>query len=464
MNNLLKNSFRKLVPCIGFVALIASSTFAQLAKSKPAPRTDSVTPRADIVAPTVEGQLKPSQIVVNRRPEIPFRPFPVVDTKTGKPVSRDTMMPRLLNGRRFTFGQYWDGINNLEEQLNALGWTLRPAPGDKPGTPKKMALQQIPTPVAKLQQQGRIAYVPNLQFQPLDVTQAVQKQQALRVIDPGLLKAVGARQPNTLKEVKNWNLSFGDPGVISVFLNGKVELDGTSTSTSLDAEANAGGSLFSHRFDILQLSGKLSSPQAGPLNINLSASVLGKTVYNVNQNATSTFSKSDSISKTLDESATVQFVLLGIPMSAKVGVQGKAGLTYAVTVAPVKATGSVAPSISSNAYAQVGIDVGVASAGAGGRLTILNLNGNLNGDVAIVADAKNNLTYSYDAQYCQNFDTLDGTLFAFARIGDCDFFGLCAEADNTFFSFTGIKSSGCLFSESRTAPVFAQSQTLPAKR
>src|SRR5262249_48352030 len=161
------------------------------------------------------------------------------------------------------------------------------------------------------------------------------------------------------------------------------------------------------------------------------------------------FSKSDNVVKTLDASTTVQFSILFIPMSAKVGVHGSAGLNYGITVSPVKAAGTIAPAINTSAYGQVGGDVGVGSAGVGGKLTVLNLNGTLTGDVAIVPGADNKPTFSYDAQYCQSIDALDGSLFAFVNVGICPF---CGEVDSSFFAFTGIKSSGCLFKESRKVP------------
>src|SRR6266853_502207 len=351
MNNSLKNLLWKLAPCIGFVALVACPTLAQ-------------NPQAEIKAPPVEGQLKQDQIVVNRRPAIPFKPFDVIDPKTGKPTSRDTMLS-LPNGKKLTAGQYWDEINKLERQLNAEGHTLRSSTRGRQGTPEKVELQRTPTPVSLLQRQAQTLSSENirtLRYQPLNITQAEQTQKSMLVISPTLLDSIRFRgTPNTLHWEKKWNRSFGDPSTFSASLNAQVDLDGTSSSTSLDAEADAGGSLFSNSFDLLRLSGKLSAPQKGPLNINLTASVLGQSVYNVNENEPSTFTKSDTVSKTLDKNVTLHFSIACIPVSVKLGVQGTAGLSYAVTVAPVKATGSVAPSIKTNAYAQAGVDLGVAS-------------------------------------------------------------------------------------------------------
>ncbi len=467
MNQSLRNLLLKFAACVGLVVLVGTPAFAQLMKpgGSVSPRSVIPTPPANIVAPPVPGQLKQSQILVNRRtPSIKFVPFAVVDPVTGKPVSCDTILSPLPNGKSMLACPYWKEMDRWEEQLNGLGYTLRPVPGLPPQTRKKIPLQQIPTNASMLDAQNRTfaaALMPNV-FPHPNVAQALQQQKALIVIDPGILNTVGGiLRPLTLKEVKNYNFNFGDPSVLSVFLNGNLELDGTTTSTALDAEAVAGGSLFSHNFNVLQLSGKLKAPQKGQMNIDVTASVLGQSVYNFNQNGASSFSKSDLISKTLDESTTVGFSILFVPMTAKIGVQGTAGFSYALTVAPVKAAGNVVPAVNTNAYAQVSADVGVASAGVGGKLTVLNLNGTLVGDVAIVPDAKSKASYSYDAQYCQTLDALDGSLFAFLNVGICPF---CSEVDNTFFSYTGIKSNGCLFNESKKVPAFEQPVATSAAR
>ena len=460
MNILLKTLFRKLMLCIGLVALVASSAFAQHAPPKLSgpirvnpggpPSAGAPVPRADVVAPTVPGRLSPNQIAVNRGPNnTPCRPFDIVDPKTGKPIPPDTVLPGGSTAR-----QYWALRSKFEMQLCAQGWSLRRGPGM--GASQKIPFQYVRVNYTKLQQQGQALA---LKLTPPPPT--VQTFRPLVPIDPGLLKTVGIGQATNLHTVKSWDVPLGDPSIIAVSSNGKLEVDGTTTSTSLDVEANAGGSLFGQSFNILQVSGKVNAPKAGPLNINVNASVLGFSIYSKSLNQTATISQTDSIDKSFDESTSTQFSLLGIPLTAKVGIHGEIKVPYNVTVVPLKATGTFPTTVNSFGYAHVDVDLGGVQVGIGGKLTIMNLNGDLNGDIAIVADAKNKPTYSYDAKYCPTLDALDGSLFAFVNIGIGDF---STEIDHTFFSFPGIKKSGCLFNESRAVPVFAQPQTLPGKK
>jgi hypothetical protein len=384
-----------------------------------------------------------------------------MDPTNRKPVPLSWKL-RLPNGKTMTAGEYWSKLQGLEDQLNKQGYSFWPGIG-----PKEI-VQGTPTPTALLHLQARtlsLAYVPGARFQPLPPAQAEQSQKNVIVIPPeqlANLSAVrGAALPLQVK--KSFNHAFGDPNDLSVFLNGQMELDGTTSSTSLDAEADAGGSIFGHSFDLMKISGKLNSPRNGPLNVNVNASMLGFNVYDQNQNVNSSFTKSDSVSKTLDVTVVkIHFTLLLIPMSVKLGVQGAAGFSYTVTVKPVQASGEVKPFIRTSAYGEVGVDVDVAAAGVRGSLTILNVDGDLQGNLAVVPDTKNGANYSYNAEYCQNIDTLGGSLEAFVTVGICPF---CLEDTHNIHTFPGIKSSGCLFQESKTLPVFQpMSRTGVSKR
>jgi len=449
MKHLAKTLITILPPVLVLAAVVAAPTFAQ-------------NPQAQIIAPPVEAHVRPDRIKVNRRPAIPFKPFEVADPSTGKPISRDAMLPALPNGKRLTAGQYYDELNNLERQFNALGYTLKPPKEVKPPPTEKFELQTTPVPLTTLQKQSqtlRSAYLPNMQFRPLNVAQVQQTQKQLLVVNSALLGAIVVRPTQTVHWVKNWNYSFGDPSVISGYFNGKIQLDGTNNATSVDGEADAGGSLFSQSFDLLRVTGNLNAPKTGTMNVTVAASVLGNSVYNFDQNVTTSWSKSDSVSKTLDKSVTINFSLGPIPMSAKIGAQGTAGISYSVAVAPVKASAYVGPSVHTKAYAQVGVVIGVAGAGAGANLTILNTDGNLNGAISIEVDTASNPYFKYTDSYSQNLDMLDGSLYVYAYV-----YVPCwsvppwckKEYDWNIFSWTGVKASGYLFNDSKTLYLYTR--------
>jgi hypothetical protein len=449
MNHLSKRLGSILAPCLGLVALIASPTFAQ-------------NRQAQVMAPPVEAQIRPELVNVKKAAPIQFKAFEILDPTNRKPISRDTMLPELPNGKRLTAGQYYDELNKLERQFNGLGQTLKPANEVKPAPLSKFELQTTPVPLPTLQRQAqalRAAHLPNTQFRALDLTQVEQTHKQFMMINPALLNVIATPTSQTVHWVKNWNYSLGDPSVISGYINGKIALDGTNNATSVNAEVDAGGSLFSQSFDLLRVTGNLNAPKTGTMNVTLGASVLGNSVYNVNQNVTTSWSKSDSISKTLDKSVTINFSLGPIPMSAKIGAQGTAGISYGVAVASVKASVYVGPFVHTKAYAQVGVDIVVAGAGAGANLTLLNTDGNLNGAISIEADTLSRPYFKYTDSYSQNLNMLDGNLYVYAYVYvPCwDIPPWCKkEYDWNIFSWTGFKASGVLFNDSKTLSLYAQ--------
>lgn len=456
MKHLAKKLSTILPPVLVLVAVVATPTFAQ-------------NPQAQVVSAPVEAQVRPDQIRVNRRPAIPFKPFEVLDPSTGKPISRDTMLPELPNGKKLTAGQYYDEVNNLERQFNALGHTLKSANGVKPALITKFELQTTPVPLSTLQRQAqtlRAAHLPNTQFRALNLAQVEQTHKQFLMINPSLLNAIAAPTSQTVHWVKNWNYNLGNPSVISGYINGKIELDGTNNATSVNGEVDAGGSIFSQSFDLLRVTGNLNAPKTGTMNVTIGASVLGNSVYNVNQNVTTSWSKSDSISKTLDKSVTINFSLGPIPMSAKIGTQGTAGISYGVAVAPVKASAYIGPSVRTKVYAQVGVDIGVAGAGAGANLTLLNTDGNLNGAISIESSRLTALSpyFKYTDSYSQNLDMLDGNLYVYAYVTvPCWHYPpWCKnEWDWNIFSWTGFKTSGVLFNDSKTLDLYPQNVLKP---
>src|SRR5438132_1677892 len=91
-----------------------------------------IPPVARAATVTLPNRPNPLPERINRRPAIPFKPFelsdaqgkPIIDPRTGKAITRDTIV-RLPNGKSITYGKWFDTLNALEQQNNALGYSLR---------------------------------------------------------------------------------------------------------------------------------------------------------------------------------------------------------------------------------------------------------------------------------------------------------------------------------------------------
>jgi len=169
-------------------------------------------PRPVIKRPTVKGKLSPNQIRENRRPAIPFKPFDMVDPKTGKPVAGNTVITLPNNGKKVTAQQYYAQLNQVEQWLTQRGYSLRqrtPANNRMIGAPitnripgaRGTAVVELVSNERLMQQQlqrrptGR---TPNpARFQSF-LPQAMRKNQALQ-IDAARLQA---RRPQLRLDAK----------------------------------------------------------------------------------------------------------------------------------------------------------------------------------------------------------------------------------------------------------------------
>ena len=108
-----------------------------------------------------------------------------------------------------------------------------------------------------------------------------------------------------------------------------------------------------------------STPKEGLLKGDTSFYFLGVKLFNKSYHAANPLFYADNWSHGLDESTTLHFFLGPIPMSAKLGDQGAAGLDFRMDLLPLKANSDIKPRVNSKVYIQVGADIVVGGAGGG---------------------------------------------------------------------------------------------------
>jgi hypothetical protein len=97
-------------------------------------------------------QYDESQVVVKKRPAIPFKPRALKDPGTRKQVTPGAMIT-LPNGKRVQAGSYYEALNRLERNMNKLGYSTRdPRPAGQ--KIRKIAIQEIPSNKALFDNQG----------------------------------------------------------------------------------------------------------------------------------------------------------------------------------------------------------------------------------------------------------------------------------------------------------------------
>jgi hypothetical protein len=439
MNTPIKKLISSFATGLLLLAMIPTPAFTQSAPIQQ--QIPAVTPPVDLVK-TI------------KRPARPFKPFEMREPKTGKPIPPNSEVT-LPNGKKMTAQQYFEQLNQYEKKLNEMGYSLR-------DPQEKTLIQESNISKTVLQQQaGRILSRQKSnsgQPAPAGIQDAQKEVVAQLKTDAIRLAALRATLTNVTKvptkvhTEKAWNYSLGNPSRLSAYFKAKLILDGTKDVTNVSTEADAGGSVFNHTKSLLRITANINAPKTGTMNAKLAAYVLGSSVYNLNQNVNAYWSKSDSIYKTLDlHTPTLRFPIGPISISAKVGVQGTGGVAYFVGVNALSATGWLLPKVNSKAYAQVGIDIGIAGAGVRGNLTFLNYQLFLTGQVSVIVESGK--LYFFQKYFAsEQIEALKGNLelYAFFYYPCFDWPPVCKkEYSWDLWSWSGFTRYDTLFNETK---------------
>jgi len=413
-----------------------------------------------IQAPTVDVQINPNLVKVNRRQAIAFKPFEARDPRTGAPISPAASIT-LANGKQMTVQQYYAELNRLEQQFNAIGYSLR-------DQQQKIELQQLLIDQPALQRQIQNLRVANPQtatvgapgavkltpqaLQTLSKEHAIEAQKdAQRAQLLGGIKVLG--NPNTVHTVKSFNYTLGNNSTFAAFANGKLDLTGKSDLTTVYGEANAGGSVLGASKNILRVTGQATAPKTGVMNGKLTFAVLGINVYNLNQNTNASWSKSDTLTRSFDWNTSATFTIGPIPVKVKVGAKGSAGVSYFVSLRPVAAKAQLSPTANATVYAQAGVDILIASAGVGASMTLIDSDLNLGGEVAILFEGGG--AFFFERFYgCVDLNMLKGKVYVYAEI-DLPWPLPDKEWQWTLWNWDGFHTSACLFNTTKKTPLYS---------
>src|SRR5215216_740033 len=243
-NNMLHRlgRFHRLMSGLVLASIIATPVFPQSSNHSSAP---------GIKPAPAQAQVKPTAFKVNRRPAIPFKKFEMLDPHTGKPVSRDTVLPKLPNGKTMTAGDYYDKLNRLEAEFNKLGYTLRKDDG------REAKIQEPSITKEALEAQAekiKAAHMPGTKFQRTALESVPAEADTLPTLKA--MDLMTFKLPT--KSVKNgwgWSHTVGDPDIFAAYISGKLDLSGATnaftTNVSVSAEGKAGGTIINHSFELV---------------------------------------------------------------------------------------------------------------------------------------------------------------------------------------------------------------------
>jgi hypothetical protein len=439
------------------------------------------------------GSISQQEVRILRRNARQFEQFQIRNPENGQNIDPNTTL-ELPNGKKVSAREYYAQLNQYEQEFNKLGYSLRedrdrtviqesirndPAQFRRQATQLEQDHRQIENPAVNralspdvVRQEVEVQ--PQINQQILQLRPNVEPPQLRgleklnRPVEPIEPRPIPTRRPlppirprptppatpatGSQKIVKNWNYEVGNRSRFAAFINGKLELNGSANVATAEAEANAGGYAFDKQANILRATAKVVAPDNGQLSANLNLAAFGANVYNFNRTVNASIQKTDTFQYAVDkEIVNFRFTIGPIPMSAKFGVRGSAGLRYDIFASPRYAYAKAVPFLDTRAYGQGGADIVVGGAGVGVNLVLLKDELEIAGKARLnIVNAKLVLDTQFSA--LNKFSALNGNVYAYAFVY-VPRFGVPPwkkkQWDWTIVSWNGFNHTGYFFNESK---------------
>ncbi|MFO0968598.1 MAG: hypothetical protein U0793_23830 [Gemmataceae bacterium] len=393
-----------------------------------------------------------ADIKVHTKPALSHKPFDMLD-KSGKKVSADTMID-LPGGKKIKAGEYYAKLNDFEAKFNKLGYSLR---DKKDG---KTLLQEHKVDEKEMDAHSTKLHSFHRKFDPKTM-KTVRKREELEKAHHAVVKAlaatpksnvadptpVGPSPTKTTSWKRNWNYVLGNKKIMAAYLSGNLDIRGSKDDVALGASARAGGYLMGREINVIRASGTVVSPVKGNSRSSLHVYLLGQHVINLDKSASASFSLSDSKSHGIDVHAEYHFSIGPVPMVARLGARGKAGVRYLFAIRPGHATFQVIPFVEAKVYAECGVDAFLVSAGGGGEVTLLNNELRLGAELDLRMDPSKGPMLTEHIYAMNHMDMLSGRVYAWARVNYL--FG-SHTWEHTLWRWKGIQVNGYLFNDHHT--------------
>jgi hypothetical protein len=454
---------------------------------------------------------------------IPHQPYQLIDPKTRKVVGPNDMIT-LPDGRVVPAGAYYSQLNALESWLNGIGHSLKnkqPLPVVRRTRVNaelfnaqtksvsafhkalpKVDLQRFKLTAASTPMSSQIQHMVSAgEAQRLGVS-AVEYEKGLKSLSVANLasaapnhmvqaalhpafkhnvqltyKAKKIPKPSQqIHQAYPFNFEVGNAGTFQAYLRGKGTVDGVAyaiasppTNDDLNnsqshfafhGDATAGGAVFNQGFTLATANADFTS-SAKLLTAKMDVSVLGQSIFHLNESAPGKFEREQKFSKGCDVNTSIPVPIGPLTLTVKLGVQGEAGIQYGVGIyggLPM-VRGWVDPYVHSSVYAQAGIGIGGdwlgISAGVGANMTLLN------NDMEISAEAGIYWFFAFGLKeklvVHNKLEMLSGRVYAFATFGHpCfpDVWNACPSTITVdLFNWPGLKLEGDLLAVDLSRPL-----------
>jgi hypothetical protein len=389
-------------------------------------------------------QVDAQQIELAPRAPIRFMAFPMIDPHTGQKLSPNAIIT-LKDGTQVTVAELFKRINQYEEQINAMGYTLR-----QPVLPKLAKLK-----VDQEELQAQMAMLPAARAS-IALARRGTDGEPVVVVKPvgggGGTPPPPPPPPTTPPATpgginKAWSYVFGNRDTVGAEISGDLNLNGNAQGVNANGVARASGAVLGNEWDLARVTGSLNAPKSGTGAAKLNLYVVGLgDIPLVNQSFTASYSASDSVSRSLDVSAPFSIPVGPFAVSGTLGARGSAGVQYGLNASATGIGVSLNPQVRVDAYAEGGISVGVASGGIGCELTLVNNTLQLGAEGQFITNTLGPALKAH-VYATDSLQALSGRIYAYAKV---DLWFWDDEWDVDIWNFSGINRNFTLFDESKT--------------
>ncbi|GEM_PF-1936106 len=420
----------------------------------------------DSLLPVRNAQFKTARILVNRRQPLAYQPFAVVDPRNGNAIAPDAVLPPFPNGKTMRAADYYNDLNILESQFNALGYTLDvrrdPSPGAKLQETRFSAAQAAQVRKAGqdfIGRHRRLSIAKPLgaaEFQQQYLKQqSADRARLQRLIkdrseEPPPLSPSGYVPPppapdqtgNDFKYEYSTDLpTLGDRDLFAIYLEGSAELSGKKPGVyaipgtnavqaggniQLKAHAEAGGYVFDNKFALIRVDGNATAPSpGGEMGAKVTLYIAGMATRDLINCPTKTYSSTTKLvdlphweaterwEKSLDLSYTTPIPIGPFVITLRAGVRAAAGIEGGIYLSPLGASARFGPYVRADVYASAGISLLIVEAGVKVTLTLINNSLVLEGSVGLIGEleaGESSLKIAYSLRLYDEFQALSGSL------------------------------------------------------
>jgi hypothetical protein len=325
------------------------------------------------------------KIITIKKTPIAFKPFNYSFFK----ITKDQIIT-LENGNKITGEEFLKEINDIEKKLNDYGYSLR----DKE---EEIVIQRILIKREDLEMQRKLMH----SITPFATFEPVQKEEPLKEF-------------KDYNFSRKWELPLGDDNFnINIFAN--LEMKGREDQVLTNAYALAEARVLGRKAELIKIEADLNSARNSNNDAKLNVYILGNKEYSKNFNVS--YSLKENLKYDVDWGFPITAPVGPFSITGIFGIRGGIILELNSKLDSLNCSIGVKPSIDTKAFAEVGIDYKVASAGMGGELTILKDSLELGGSLGLVLqDPIYNSFFDISAFGRNSLNALSGDLYFFVKV------------------------------------------------